>query len=464
MQEQTSTNNKIEICSIFPNALCPLDDRYKDLLERTGISSCLSEYAYVKNRTEIEYEYLKKISLKLKLLSPEEFAEIFENSQFLFEYDDFLQIKKIEERTNHDVNSIIEFLRNKYPKLKNYVHFGLTSQDANSLGFMIGFRKSLKIVFEYTDMFEKSIEGLIKRSHNIVICAKTHAQPAIPTYLDKELYVKYIKIREYSQDIKNRLYHNLTAKMGGAVGTLCAHYLVYPNINWIEFMNEFISEYGFIRSDYTTQIDNYNSITNILNSINQLLLSIEDLNQYCYSLISDNYFCQKYSSEHVGSSTMPQKINPIELEFSRGSNSLVRGIIFGMIEHLSCRITYQRDISDSYILRNMGLVFGNVLLILIKMSNGIDKLYPNQTHINRDLDMNPTIIMEGVQTYMKILGIEDPYSKAKDFSRGKNITLENIHEFIDLYVKDEKHSTRLKKVSPHNYVCPPFEIIFYHDE
>ena len=463
MQERR-LDSKAEISSIIPNALCPLDDRYKDLLERTGISSCLSEYAYVKNRTEIEYEYLKKISLKLNLLSSEEFAQTFENSQFLFEYKDYFEIKKIEERTNHDVNSIIEFLRNKYPNLKNYVHFGLTSQDANSLGFMIGFRKSLDIMFVYIDMLEKSIEGLIKKSRNIVICAKTHAQPAIPTYLDKELYVKYIKIREISQDIKNRLFRGLTAKMGGAVGTLCAHHLVYPEINWNEFMNEFVSNYGFARSEFTTQIDNYNSITNILTSINQMLLNIEDLNQYCYSLISDNYFCQKYSSEHVGSSTMPQKINPIELEFSRGSNSLVRGIIFGMNEHLSCRITYQRDISDSYVLRNMGMVFGNVLLILIKMSNGIDKLYPNLTQINRDLDMNPTIIMEGVQTYMKILGIEDPYSKAKDFSRGKNITLENIHEFIDLYVKDEKHSTRLKNVSPHNYVCPPFELTFYHDE
>lgn len=438
--------------------LSPLDDRYYELLSKTGITECLSEYEYTKNRVEIEIKYLKKIVEITNCKTSEEINEIF-NVNYEFNKDEFYKIKNIEKITNHDVKAIEIYLRSIFPTIQNYIHFGLTSQDINSPGFMIGFSKSLNIIKELLNGFEISVEKLIKKTNNITMCAKTHSQFAVPTTLNKEIYCKYLDIHFYVNELNDKC-NTMTVKMGGAVGGLNAHYFVYPNIDWIHFFNNFVHELHFKRSEITTQIDNYSNICDIFDCIRKLLFHVQNLNNYCYSLINDKYLCMMYDDNHVGSSTMPQKINPIDFENSKGNIVICTSLIDGITEHLRCGITYQRDMSDSTILRNSSTIFGYVCLIIINMTKAINILYPDLDIINNDLNDNPTIIMEGIQTYLKILNVDDPYTKAKKLSRGKKITMNDIHEFIDSFDITLEHKNKLKSITPQNYI-PHYPIIKY---
>ena len=433
--------------------LCPLDDRYKNVLAETGIFKCMTEYEYTQNRVYVEMSYLKKLVTDLNILKGKELEELI-TFDINFDINKFEEIKHIEKTTNHDVKAIEIYLRNipELSKVKNYIHFGLTSQDVNSMGFMIDFRECMHIVLNYLEKFEMEVETLIGKTTGIVMCAKTHAQFAVPTFLDKEIYCKYIKIHKYVKKFKHILNNELTVKIGGAVGLLNAHKIAYPSVDWITFMDEFANEFNFKRSKFTTQIDDYTAICDVFDCVKNILFQIEDLNQYCYCLINDNYFTQQHNDKQVGSSTMPQKINPIELENAKGNISISTGIIEGITKHLRYKISYQRDISDSTIFRNVGMLFGYVLLISINMKKGLSKLNPNIQQITADLDDHPEIIMEGIQTYLKTLDVEDPYNKAKEMSRGKNITLLDIHNFIDSFDIQQNDKDFLKTMRPCNYV------------
>lgn len=466
------------------NFVCPLDDRYRKDLESTGIFDCLNEKEYTKNRYLIELYYLESLLKFISHPDYDEFENFFTSFDKNFTDYDFEQIKLIESTTNHDVKSIEIYLRNKIPKkFMGYIHFGLTSQDVNSLGFMIGFVKLITVTKNVLDNLEKEIEKLIIKTNDIIMCSKTHIQFAVPTYLDKEIYFKYIQIHKYIEKLDMYLI-NLTCKMGGAIGNLNSHVFCFPNLDWIDFFDKFVDKFVNIyfdsgnntfenikknkvnikRSQVTTQIDDYSSVCDILECVRDILLSIDSYNSYCYSLINDEYFTQLFNENHVGSSTMPQKINPIDFENSKGNNSISISMINGIIEHLKTKITYQRDISDSTIMRSIPTAFAYAVLTIIKITKGTSLLNPNLDKINYDLDNNPQIIMEGVQSYLKLCGIDNSYEKAKKLSRGKKITINDIHEFIDSFEISHEDKTKLKKISPHNYVGIKPKIILFHNK
>jgi adenylosuccinate lyase len=460
--------------------ICPLDDRYRNELLKIGLLDCFNEKEYIKNRYLIELYYLNAL---LKFISHEDYNEFeifFTQFDKKFTDHDFEKIKLIERTTNHDVKSIEIYLREKIPeKFQGYIHFGLTSQDVNSLGFMIGFIKLIQILKKTLFELENEIEKLIMRSNNIVMCAKTHVQFAVPTFLDKEIYFKYFQIHKYYERLNNYSL-NLTCKMGGAIGNLNAHNLCFPNLDWNGFFDNFIDEFTDIfflnnnslfeknkinikRSYITTQIDDYTSICDILQCMKDILLSIDCYNSYCYSLINDEYFVQSFNDNHVGSSTMPQKINPIDFENAKGNNSLSVSLIDGIIAHLRTKITYQRDISDSTIIRNIPTVFGYTILTINKITKGTILLNPNIIKIKNDLDNNPQIIMEGIQSYLKLCGINDSYEKAKKLSRGKKININDIYEFIDLFEISNDDKIKLKSISPSNYTGIKPKITLFHN-
>lgn len=456
----------------------------------TGIYECLSEKEYVKNRYLIELYYLKSLlkfliysdnedsrnNIKLTKSDYEEFENFFISFDKNFTDSDFEEIKQIESKIKHDVKSIEIFLKTKIPqKFINYIHFGLTSQDVNSLGYMIGFAKSIKIIQNQLVDLEKEIENLIIKTKDIVMCAKTHAQFAVPTYMDKEIYVKYNKLHNYIKKFEG-CFKELTCKIGGAVGNLNAHVFCFKNLDWNDFFDNFVNNFVDMyfndstenkiiikRSNLTTQIDDYSSICDVFDCLKNILLEIQDIGSYCYYLINDEYFIQSFNEDHVGSSTMPQKINPIDFENSKGNNSMSIGLIDSFNEHLKTKITYQRDISDSTVLRMTPTIFGHTILTIIKIKDGMRLLYPNIEKINRNLDENPQIIMEGIQTYLKVLDVDDPYNKAKKLSRGSKITMNDIHKFIDSFDITNEDKEYLKSLTPHNYIGIKPKIILYHN-
>lgn len=471
-------------------SFCPLDDRYYEELNNINLSKCLDEKEFIKNRYLIELYYLQsffkfiKNSKKCAEFSDltNEYFEEFE--EFLLTFDknltdkDYDEIKLIEKTTKHDVKSIEIFLRQKIPKkFCHYIHFGLTSQDVNSLGFMIGFYKMINILQKVLIDFEKEIENLLLKSKDIVMCAKTHVQFAVPTFLDKEIYVKYEQIHKYVENL-NEFSKKLTCKMGGAIGNLNAHYLCFPDLDWNIFFDNLVDNIVDIffenhnkihenkihikRSVITTQVDNYCSINDILQCNLDILLYVKNFNTYCYSLINDKYFYQLFDKNQVGSSVMPQKINPIDFENSKGNNNIAKSLTNSIKEHLSSEISFQRDISDSTVLRSVITAFGYTILSILKFIKGLKTLEPNLNKINEDLESNPQIIMEGIQTYLKCCGIQNSYEISKDFCRGKNINIQNIHSFIDLFDINDFHKEKLKSLKINEYVGIKPTIKLYH--
>lgn len=459
--------------------LCPLDDRYARELLNSGIFDCMNDKEYTKNRYLIEVYYINSL---LKFISHEnynEFEIFFSHFNKDFTDDDFEQIKSIENEINHDVKAIEIYLRKKIPeKFHNFIHFGLTSQDVNSLGFMIGFVKLINVLKSVLLELEKEIENLIIRTNNIPMCAKTHSQFAVPTFLDKEIYFKYLQIHNYKSKLNNLL-SNLSCKMGGAIGNLNVHNFCFPNLDWIDFFDIFVNNIVDIffdnnnkseenkinirRSYITTQIDDYSGICEVLQCAKDILMCIDSYNLYCYSLINDNYFKLSYDIKHVGSSTMPQKINPIDFENAKGAASIAYGLLTNIKEHLLTKITYQRDISDSIITRNISMTFGYCILFIIKNTKGTKLLKPNLEKINEDLIDNPQVIMEGIQSYLKICGINNSYEKAKIFSRGKKITNKEIYEFIDSFDISDKDKDKLKNLNPYTYTGIKHKIVLFHN-
>lgn len=425
--------------------ISPLDGRYK--YKTNILEKFFSEYAYIKYRLIVEIEYLIKLKSVVNISIDDEYLRLIYKNLTL---NDVLHIKNIEKKINHDVKSIEYFIKEKLSKKnKEYVHFGLTSQDVNNTALSISIRDCLKrVIYNRINKIQNKLDYFYDTWKNIAMIGRTHGQIASPTTIGKELYVFHYRLGiEFDTLKKIKLY----TKFGGAVGNLNAHYVAYPDINWIEWCDEFISYLGLYRSKFTTQIDNYDSISRILDSIKRTCVILTDLCQDVWLYISFNYFKLKIRKDEVGSSTMPHKVNPINFENAEGNFKLC----ISLIQFLSAELPIsrlQRDLTDSTLTRNMGSIFGYFLIAIDSLLKGLDKLDINKEVIENDLKSNPVVLSEAIQTVLRREGFSNPYEELKTLTQNKNINEEDIKDFINCLKISDDLKNELLNINVFNYV------------
>ncbi|MEZ5104439.1 MAG: adenylosuccinate lyase [Draconibacterium sp.] len=437
-------------------AISPVDGRYGNKVE--NLWKYFSEYALIKYRVLTEIEYfiaLCEIPLpQLKDISVdtlEKLREIHHN----FSVEDATRIKEIESVTNHDVKAVEYFIKEKFDELelgkyKEFIHFALTSQDANNTALPKSIMDALQD--EYYPLVQElvtKLEELSTEWKDIPMLAKTHGQPASPTKLGKEIKVFIERIQVQLEQLKNI---PCQAKFGGATGNFNAHFVAYPTINWEKFANDFCKEkLALERSQYTTQIahyDNYSAIFDAIKRINNIIL---DLDRDIWTYISMGYFKQKIKKGEVGSSTMPHKVNPIDFENSEGNI----GIANAGFEQLSSKLPVsrlQRDLTDSTVTRFIGVPFGHTIIAIKSTLKGLNKLLLNEAAIEKDLEDNWAVVAEAIQTILRREFFPNPYEALKDLTRKNEvINRESIHNFIDALNVNDKIKAELKKITPQNY-------------
>lgn len=437
-------------------AISPVDGRYGNKVE--NLWKYFSEFALIKYRVWVEIEYfiaLCEIPLpQLSGIPNEKMAGLREIHQN-FSVENAQRIKNIESITNHDVKAVEYFLKEKFDdmglgKYKEFIHFGLTSQDANNTAIPKSIQDALEN--EYYPLLQELIEKLLTLAldwKNIPMLAKTHGQPASPTKLGKEIKVFIERIMVQLVHLKSIA---IDAKFGGATGNFNAHRVAYPGIDWQTFANTFCHEkLGLERSQFTTQIahyDNYSAIFDALKRINNIIL---DLDRDMWMYISMGYFKQKIKKGEVGSSTMPHKVNPIDFENSEGNI----GIANAGFEQLSGKLPVsrlQRDLTDSTVTRFIGVPFGHTIIAFQSTLKGLNKLLLNETAIEKDLEENWAVVAEAIQTILRREFFPNPYEALKELTR-KNETINRwaIHQFIDSLNVEDSIKAELKEITPQNY-------------
>ncbi len=436
-------------------AISPVDGRYRNKTEE--LANYFSEFGLIQYRVRVEIEYFIALANEgifdmPASLTVDALRDIYKN----FSEEDALSIKQIEKTTNHDVKAVEYFIKEKLAALNatevsEWVHFGLTSQDVNNTAIPLSWKEALE--YSYLPALVNTIiklQGLAQDWKSIPLLARTHGQPASPTTLGKEVMV-------FVERLNNQL--NLlapipyAAKFGGATGNFNAHHVAYPEKDWIAFANTFVEDQlGLERMQFTTQIEHYDSLAAHFDGLKRLNNIIIDLCRDVWTYISMDYFKQKTKAGEVGSSAMPHKVNPIDFENAEGN----LGIANALYEHLSAKLPIsrlQRDLTDSTVLRNIGVPMAHSLLALKSLNKGLDKLLLNEAQISHDLDRMWAVTAEAIQTVLRRVGYPKPYEALKELTRGKDgITEQAIKEFIaSLNVTDEVKS-ELSAITPHNYV------------
>ena len=432
-------------------SLSPLDDRYKDKTKQ--LLKYFSEYAFFKYRIKVEITYfINLINLKLSELDINLDLNILTDIVKNYNYNEYLIIKNHEKKINHDVKAVEYYLRDKFidlglQKYISFIHFGLTSQDVNNTSTSLQIKDYIenyyynslnniqKLLLEYSYIWSKEI-----------MLSKTHGQPAVPTTMGKEINVFKYRIDNQIDILKNIRYYG---KFGGASGNLNAHVCAYPNINWKKFGKKYLSDLGLLRSEYTTQIDNYDNLSVIFDCIKRINSILIDLCQDIWLYISFDYLKQKIIKGEVGSSTMPHKVNPINFENAEGNLKLANNLLEFMSRKLPIS-RLQRDLTDSTVLRNLGVIFGHIELAFKNIISGLNKIEINSKKIELDLVDNQVVITEGIQTILRKHGYTDAYEKLKDFSRNNSkLSEKDIEKFINTF--DENIKDELKKLNIFNY-------------
>ena len=438
-------------------AVSPIDGRYHGKTET--LAPFFSEYALMKYRVRVEVEYFIALC-DSNLPGLEGFdknrhdalRDIYRN----FSIQDAERVKEIESVTNHDVKAIEYFIKEQldamggFDAYKEFIHFGLTSQDINNTSFPLMLKDSLETV--YVPMVKQVIDSLnayAEEWKDIPMLAKTHGQPASPTRLGKEVKVFAYRLEralESLTDIK------ITAKFGGATGNYNAHHVAYPDINWPAFGDKFVSErLGLVRETYTTQISNYDTLAAVFDAMKRVHTVIIDLDRDFWQYISMEYFKQKIKADEVGSSALPHKVNPIDFENSEGNLGMANAIL----EHLSRKLPIsrlQRDLTDSTVIRNIGVPMGHALIALSSTLKGLGKLLLNEDVISRDLDNCWAVVAEALQTVLRREGYPHPYEALKALTRtNATITQQSISTFIDGLDVNDKVKAELRAITPHNY-------------
>ena len=438
----------------FLNQISPIDGRYGK--STRDLSLFFSESGLIKYRIKIEIYYfieLCKIIPSLKKIKKSDLSKI-KSIYLKLSLNDIKKVKKIEKKINHDVKAVEYFIKEKFDKLglskhKEFVHFGLTSQDINNTATPLLFKDSLEnIVFPLIENLILKIDYLAKKWGKISMLARTHGQPASPTKLGKEIKVFSERLKtqfNFLKKIPN------SGKFGGATGNLNAHYIAFPKKKWHAFSKRFLKSLGLSRSYPTTQIEHYDNLANQLDSIKRLNTILIDLNRDLWTYISIDYFKQVVKKEEVGSSAMPHKINPIDFENSEGN----LGVANALLTHLSQKLPIsrlQRDLTDSTVLRNLGVPISHSFISYNSLLKGLNKLIVNEEKIKKDLNENWLIISEAIQTILRREGFKNPYELLKNLTRNnKYVGKDEIIIFINSLKIDSKIKEELLKISPNNY-------------
>ncbi len=438
------------------NAISPVDGRYRG--KTKNLSPFFSEEALIKYRVRVEIEYfiaLCELPLpQLKSFNPSLFEELRSIYQH-FSADDALEIKEIEKTTNHDVKAVEYFIKKEFDKLqlqdyKEFIHFGLTSQDINNTAIPLSIKEALEKV--YLPELESLIEvlrTLAQEYKEVSLLARTHGQPASPTRLGKEIDVF---VNRLEHQTKSLLAIPHAAKFGGATGNFNAHHIAFPETNWKNFGTHFVEDsLGLHHSYPTTQIEHYDYFAALCDALKRINTIIIDLDRDFWTYISMDYFKQKILEGEVGSSAMPHKVNPIDFENSEGN----LGISNALFEYFASKLPVsrlQRDLTDSTVLRNIGVPFGHALIAFQSTQKGLNKLLLNSQKIEEDLSSNWAVVAEAIQTILRREGYPNPYEVLKGLTRtNQEINQESFHTFINNLEIDTKVKVELKKISPFNY-------------
>ncbi|MEE3146169.1 MAG: adenylosuccinate lyase [Bacteroidota bacterium] len=438
-------------------AISPVDGRYHS--KTKALQAYFSEFGLIKYRVLVEVEYfiaLCEIPLpSLDGLSDQKKEEL-RNIYKAFSEEDANWIKETEKTTNHDVKAVEYFLKDKMKALGlesqlEFIHFGLTSQDINNTAIPLSLKEGIQEV--YTPMLEKLIEKIKELEYewkDIPMLARTHGQAASPTRLGKELKV-YRERLEIQKNSLNQV--PFGAKFGGATGNFNAHFVAYPEIDWVSFSNHFVNEtLGIHRSQTTTQIEHYDHIAGLFDALKRINTILIDLDRDSWTYVSMDYFKQKLKAGEIGSSAMPHKVNPIDFENSEGN----LGIASAVFEHLSGKLPIsrlQRDLTDSTVLRAIGVPLAHSLIAFQSTLKGLDKLVLNEEAISQELENNWAVVAEAIQTVLRREGFEKPYEALKGLTRTHDkVTKESVHQFIESLDISEKLKEELKTISPSNYL------------
>ena len=438
------------------NAISPIDGRYRNKIE--GLSAYFSEEALIKYRVKIEIEYFIALC-QIPLPQLEGFDstlfDALQNIYINFSTEDALRIKEIESITNHDVKAVEYFIKEKFDNLnlqkyKEFIHFGLTSQDINNTAVPLSLKDAFETIYlpEIATLLEK-LESLANDWSGISMLAKTHGQPASPTRLGKEIYVFVERIKQQLKLINDIPF---AAKFGGATGNFNAHKVAYPNHDWKAFGSHFVQDIlGLSHSFPTTQIEHYDHLAALFDGLKRINTILIDLDRDMWQYVSMNYFKQKIKKGEVGSSAMPHKVNPIDFENSEGN----LGIANAIFEHLSAKLPIsrlQRDLTDSTVLRNIGVPIGHTLISFSSTLKGLNKLLLNQEAFDKDLEDNWAVAAEAIQTILRREAYPDPYEALKGLTRtNTKINQKSIADFIDTLEVSESIKDELKAITPHNY-------------
>ncbi len=438
------------------NAISPIDGRYRS--KTKNLSTFFSEEALIKYRVRIEIEYF--ISLcelplpQLKSFNPSLFEELRSIYKH-FSNEDAIEIKEIENKTNHDVKAVEYFIKKEFDKLeiqnfKEFIHFGLTSQDINNTAIPLSIKNAIESIYiPNLEKIENQLISMANEYKDIPLLARTHGQPASPTRLGKEIEV-FIKRLNTQKNMLTKL--PFGAKFSGATGNFNAHYVAYPEIDWKTFGKRFVeNKLGLNYSFPTTQIEHYDSFAALCDNMKRINTIFIDLNRDIWQYISMDYFKQKINLNEVGSSAMPHKVNPIDFENSEGNLGVANSIFEFFVRKLPIS-RLQRDLSDSTVLRNIGVPFGHTIIAFESILNGLSKLVVNTTKIEDDLNSNWAVVAEAIQTILRKEGYPNPYEALKELTRTNTIINRvAIQKFIEtLDVKDEIKS-KLKTITPFNY-------------
>ena len=438
-------------------AVSPIDGRYRSKTE--CLADYFSEYALIRYRIRVEIEYFITLC-ELPLPQLEGFdSSLFERLRNIYrDFDEAsaMRVKEIENTTNHDVKAVEYFIKEEFDKIgglddyKEFIHFGLTSQDINNTSVPLSVKEALEEVF-YPQVGEliAQLKEYAEAWKNVPMLAKTHGQPASPTRLGKEVEVYVYRLSEQLATLRNC---KITAKFGGATGNFNAHHVAYPQHDWCAFGNRFVSEkLGLEREQWTTQISNYDHLGSIFDAIRRINTIIIDLDRDFWMYISMEYFKQKIKAGEVGSSAMPHKVNPIDFENSEGNLGISNAILQFLAQKLPVS-RLQRDLTDSTVLRNVGVPFGHTVISIQSTLKGLRKLILNEEKLREDLEDTWAVVAEAIQTILRREAYPHPYEALKALTRtNEKMSEETIHAFIQTLNVSDSVKAELMAITPHNY-------------
>lgn len=445
-------------------ALSPIDGRYGEKTQE--LRPVFSEYGLLKYRVYVEINWLKKLSICPQITEVPLFNEksierlntIIEN----FDEQDAYRIKEIEKTTNHDVKAVEYFLKEKVKgnadleAVAEFIHFACTSEDINNLSYALMLKIARdEIILPYWSKLIDELKSKAKLYQKIPLLTRTHGQPATPSTIGKEFAnIVYRLERQFMQLGQVEI----LGKINGATGNYNAHIAAYPDIDWNKFSEEFVTSLDLTWNPYTTQIEPHDYIAEFFDCIARFNTIVIDFDRDIWGYIALNHFKQKTIAGEIGSSTMPHKVNPIDFENSEGNLGLANAVM----QHLASKLPlsrWQRDLTDSTVLRNLGVGLGYALIAYQSTLKGLNKLEVNQDHLLNELDLNWEVLAEPIQTVMRRYGIEKPYEKLKELTRGKRVDAQGMQKFIDSLELPESEKDRLKKLTPANYIGYSIEFV-----